>query len=48
MRSGALIAAWLLFAGGAVAAPPVDLGSEAQRAAGKKLYDAHCSQCHGE
>jgi mono/diheme cytochrome c family protein len=38
----------MLFATGAVAAPPVDLGSDAQRAAGKKLYDVNCSQCHGE
>jgi mono/diheme cytochrome c family protein len=48
MRRESVIAACLLFATGAVAAPPVDLGSDAQRAAGKKLYDAHCSQCHGE
>jgi mono/diheme cytochrome c family protein len=48
MRREALIAFCMLFATGAVAAPPVDVGSDAQRAAGKKLYDAHCSQCHGE
>ena len=33
-------------ASAAVAAP--DLGSDAQRDAGKKLYEANCSQCHGE
>jgi mono/diheme cytochrome c family protein len=25
-----------------------DLGTEAQRASGKQLYDKNCSQCHGE
>ncbi len=48
MRREALIAAWLLFATRAVAAPPVDLGSDAQRAAGKTLSDKHGSQCHGD
>jgi len=32
----------------ALAAAPVDVGSDADRAAGKKLYDVNCSQCHGE
>lgn len=33
----------------ALAAPaPVDLGTDQQRAAGKQLYDRHCSQCHGD
>jgi mono/diheme cytochrome c family protein len=32
----------------AVAAPAPDLGTDAQREAGKKLYDVHCAQCHGE
>ncbi len=48
MRRDALIAAWLLLASSAVAAPPVDVGSDAQREAGKKLYEVNCSQCHGE
>jgi mono/diheme cytochrome c family protein len=48
MRREALIGFCMLFATGAVAAPPVDVGSDAQRAAGKKLYDTHCSQCHGD
>ena len=49
MRHAALIATALsLAAGVALAAPPVDIGSDAQRAAGKKLYDVKCSQCHGE
>ena len=30
----------------ALAAP--DLGSEAQRSAGKELYQRHCTQCHGD
>ncbi len=25
-----------------------DLGTEAQRAAGKQLYARNCAQCHGE
>jgi mono/diheme cytochrome c family protein len=32
----------------AAAKPAPDLGSEAQRAAGKKLYTKWCSQCHGD
>ncbi len=32
----------------AAAAPAPDLGTDAQREAGKKLYDVHCAQCHGE
>jgi mono/diheme cytochrome c family protein len=38
----------LSLAARAAAAPAPDLGSDAQRAAGKALYDAHCVQCHGE
>ena len=49
MRGAALIASALFLASGvALAAPPVDVGSDAQRAAGKKLYDVNCAQCHGE
>ena len=48
MRRVVLIAAGLVFASTAVAAPPVDVGSDAQREAGKKLYEVNCSQCHGE
>ena len=48
MRRVALIAAFLLLASTAGAAPPVDVGSDAQREAGKKLYEVNCSQCHGE
>ena len=44
-----LLVAATLFAGSAAAAPPApDLGSDAERAAGKKLYDVYCSQCHGD
>lgn len=32
----------------ALPAVAVDLGSEAQREAGRQLYDKYCSQCHGE
>ena len=37
-----------LVASAAIAAPPPDVGSDSQRAEGKKLYDVNCSQCHGE
>ena len=30
------------------AAPAPDVGTDAQREAGKKLYDVNCAQCHGE
>ncbi len=36
----------LCFASPVLAAP--DLGSDAQRAAGKELYTRNCAQCHGE
>ena len=48
MRRLPLIAAFLVLASTARAAPPVDVGSDAQREAGKKLYEVNCSQCHGE
>ena len=43
-----LIASWCvaLTLSGRAAAP--DVGSDAQREAGKKLYLTYCSQCHGE
>jgi mono/diheme cytochrome c family protein len=40
-------AAALLCAGTAYAAGP-DTGTDAQRQAGKQLYEKNCSQCHGE
>ncbi|MCZ6600141.1 MAG: c-type cytochrome, partial [Acidobacteria bacterium] len=33
---------------GAAAAATPDLGSEAQREAGRVLYDKYCAQCHGD
>lgn len=33
---------------GPVRAAPQDVGTDAQRESGKKLYDKYCSQCHGE
>jgi mono/diheme cytochrome c family protein len=30
------------------AAPAPDVGTDAQREAGKKLYEVNCAQCHGE
>jgi mono/diheme cytochrome c family protein len=32
----------------ALAAPAPDVGTDAQRQAGKQTYDKNCSQCHGE
>ena len=47
-KNSAMVAAssafWLLLATSATAA---DLGTEAQRQAGKALYDKHCAHCHG-
>jgi mono/diheme cytochrome c family protein len=37
-----------LAASAALAAPAVDVGTDAQREAGKKLYEVNCAQCHGE
>src|ERR1051326_7042498 len=49
VRRVPLIASLLALAATAVlGAAPVDVGSDANRAAGKKLYDVNCSQCHGE
>src|SRR5882762_5382537 len=47
-RAGLIACCLSLAAGVALAAPPADVGSDAQRAAGKKLYDVNCSQCHGD
>jgi mono/diheme cytochrome c family protein len=46
--AAALIAGWCaaMVVSGRAAAP--DIGTEAQREAGKKLYLKYCSQCHGE
>ncbi len=46
MKTRLLILALILAAGPAFAQH--DLGSEEQRAKGKKLYDKYCSQCHGD
>jgi mono/diheme cytochrome c family protein len=49
MRRADLVACLFTLASGvALAAAPVDVGSDAQRAAGKKLYDVNCAQCHGD
>jgi mono/diheme cytochrome c family protein len=51
MRRASLAAAILIGAalvGPAARAQSPDLGSDAQREAGKKLYLHYCSQCHGE
>ena len=47
-RAGLIALSFSLLATVALGAPPVDVGSDAQRAAGKKLYDVNCSQCHGD
>ena len=43
-----LIAWWMAVAAAAAAAAQPDLGSEAQRNAGRVLYEKYCSQCHGD
>ena len=40
--------AFSLLAHAADAAPAPDMGTDAQRQAGKQIYDKNCSQCHGE
>jgi cytochrome c oxidase cbb3-type subunit 2 len=42
--------AWAMLSGaaGTVRAAQPDLGSEAQREAGKALYGKYCTQCHGD
>lgn len=47
MRRDALLAVLFLAVSAAKADAP-DLGGDAQRAAGKALYEKFCSQCHGE
>jgi mono/diheme cytochrome c family protein len=42
------IAAWCATTTGRVRAQGPDLGTEAQRDAGKALYQKYCAQCHGE
>lgn len=46
MRGRVVLLAVVAASASYAAAP--DLGSDAQRAEGKKLYDKFCSQCHGE
>src|SRR5688572_20659489 len=41
-----LIACWMAVTAAAAAQP--DIGSEAQRDAGRVLYEKYCSQCHGD
>jgi DMSO reductase family type II enzyme heme b subunit len=45
--SSLLVFSLLLLAAGMVHAGEVTLGTDAQRAAGKKNYQKYCSQCHG-
>jgi cytochrome c len=44
----ACLLAGALASAGAQAAPPPDLGTEAQRETGRALYEKYCSQCHGD
>ncbi len=48
MKGGLWIALTAALAVSATAAQQPDLGTEAQRAAGKALYEKYCVQCHGE
>jgi mono/diheme cytochrome c family protein len=47
-RVVALIAVWCLAPIGMGRAAAQDVGTDAQREAGKALYGKYCSQCHGE
>jgi mono/diheme cytochrome c family protein len=42
------VAVWCATAVASVRAQSPDLGTDAQRAAGKQLYAANCAQCHGD
>jgi mono/diheme cytochrome c family protein len=43
-----LVALWCAAQTGSMRAAAPDIGTEAQRESGKKLYLKNCSQCHGE
>ena len=43
-----LIASWSVAPAGSMRAQGPDVGTDAQRESGKKLYLKYCSQCHGE
>jgi mono/diheme cytochrome c family protein len=43
-----LIASWCLAPTGSVRVAAQDVGTEAQRESGKRLYQKYCSQCHGD
>jgi mono/diheme cytochrome c family protein len=43
-----VLALWTAAPAQPVIAQGPDLGTDAQRASGKQLYDKNCSQCHGE
>jgi mono/diheme cytochrome c family protein len=50
MWGGAVLAGSVVWAGavGSLRAQGPDIGSEAQRTAGKQLYAKNCAQCHGD
>jgi mono/diheme cytochrome c family protein len=43
-----LIASWCALSPGSVRVAAQDVGTEAQRESGKRLYLQYCAQCHGE
>ena len=45
---GALIASLCAVPAGLLRAAAPDVGTDAQRESGKKLYLKNCSQCHGD
>ncbi|HSR69639.1 MAG TPA: c-type cytochrome [Acidobacteriota bacterium] len=48
VAAAALSAGLWIALGATTQAQDIDLGSEAQRQAGKVLYDKNCAQCHGQ
>ena len=46
-RGGAVVSAWLLFAGAAVAGTPPALYTAQQASAGADVYTQSCAMCHG-
>ncbi len=46
MKLGASLICWVVLAFGVCRAQAPDVGTEAQRDAGKQIYEQECAQCH--